>query len=130
MTGLHCNCLCISQKLFCMSVSSSRQVAMDITAKCCHKEMESYGQCVTSHPSTWQQHCQDLKMKVAQCTSSQYAVVSDNISCACSLKSMTCLANFQLLVLRVIALHDKEWNDSSNRLVVPRLYLTGLDGHM
>ncbi|KAM9538791.1 LOW QUALITY PROTEIN: coiled-coil-helix-coiled-coil-helix domain-containing protein 5 [Salvelinus alpinus] len=36
---------------------------MDITTKYCHKEMES-GQCVASHPSTWQQQCQDLKMEV------------------------------------------------------------------
>uniref|UniRef100_A0AAZ3SUH1 IMS import disulfide relay-system CHCH-CHCH-like Cx9C domain-containing protein n=1 Tax=Oncorhynchus tshawytscha TaxID=74940 RepID=A0AAZ3SUH1_ONCTS len=60
----------------------SVQVAMDITAKCCHKEMESYGQCVTSHPSTWQQHCQDLKMKVAQCTSSHPVIQKIRTDCS------------------------------------------------
>ncbi|XP_021481576.2 coiled-coil-helix-coiled-coil-helix domain-containing protein 5, partial [Oncorhynchus mykiss] len=62
--------------------SSSRQVAMDITTKCCHKEMESYGQCVASHPSTWQQHCQDLKMKVAQCTSSHPVIQKIRTDCS------------------------------------------------
>ncbi len=48
-----------------------RQAAMDITAKYCQKEMEAYGSCVASNPSTWQHTCHELKMKVAQCTSSQ-----------------------------------------------------------
>lgn len=48
-----------------------RQAAMNITAKYCHNEMEAYGSCVASNPSTWQQECHELKMKVAQCTSSQ-----------------------------------------------------------
>ncbi|XP_075894710.1 coiled-coil-helix-coiled-coil-helix domain-containing protein 5 [Nelusetta ayraudi] len=46
------------------------QAAMNITAKYCHNEMEAYGSCVASNPSTWQQECHELKMKVAQCTSS------------------------------------------------------------
>uniref|UniRef100_A0A4W5MFH7 IMS import disulfide relay-system CHCH-CHCH-like Cx9C domain-containing protein n=1 Tax=Hucho hucho TaxID=62062 RepID=A0A4W5MFH7_9TELE len=58
------------------------QVAMDITTKYCHKEMESYGQCVASHPSTWQQHCQDLKMKVAQCTSSHPVIQKIRTDCS------------------------------------------------
>lgn len=45
---------------------------MDITAKFCQKEMEEYGACVASNPSSWQEQCHHLKVKVAQCTSSQY----------------------------------------------------------
>lgn len=45
---------------------------MDITAKFCQKEMEEYGACVASNPSAWQEQCHHLKVKVAQCTSSQY----------------------------------------------------------
>ncbi|XP_018610155.1 coiled-coil-helix-coiled-coil-helix domain-containing protein 5 isoform X1 [Scleropages formosus] len=46
------------------------QVAMEITARSCGKEMEEYGACVASNPSSWQQQCQHLKAKVAECTSS------------------------------------------------------------
>uniref|UniRef100_A0A8C6TBH9 IMS import disulfide relay-system CHCH-CHCH-like Cx9C domain-containing protein n=1 Tax=Neogobius melanostomus TaxID=47308 RepID=A0A8C6TBH9_9GOBI len=46
------------------------QAAFDITAKHCHKEMEAFGSCVASYPSSWQQTCHELKMKVAHCTSS------------------------------------------------------------
>uniref|UniRef100_A0A3B5K335 IMS import disulfide relay-system CHCH-CHCH-like Cx9C domain-containing protein n=1 Tax=Takifugu rubripes TaxID=31033 RepID=A0A3B5K335_TAKRU len=46
------------------------QAAIDITTKYCQKDMEAYGSCVASNPSTWQQRCHELKMKVAQCTSS------------------------------------------------------------
>lgn len=45
---------------------------MEISTKYCQKELEEYGSCVASNPSSWQQKCQDLKLKVAQCTSSQY----------------------------------------------------------
>lgn len=54
------------------SVLFLRQAAFDITTKYCRKEMEEYGSCVASNPSTWQQTCNELKMKVAHCTSSQY----------------------------------------------------------
>lgn len=54
-----------------MILSSFRQAAIDITTKYCQKDMEAYGSCVASNPSTWQQRCHELKMKVAQCTSSQ-----------------------------------------------------------
>ncbi|XP_066563884.1 coiled-coil-helix-coiled-coil-helix domain-containing protein 5 [Amia ocellicauda] len=46
------------------------QAAMEITAEFCRKEMEDYGMCVAANPSSWQRECQQLKMKVAQCTSS------------------------------------------------------------
>ncbi|XP_070957486.1 coiled-coil-helix-coiled-coil-helix domain-containing protein 5 isoform X1 [Oncorhynchus clarkii lewisi] len=62
--------------------TTNMQVAMDITTKYCHKEMESYGQCVAAHPSTWQQHCQDLKMKVAQCTSSHPVIQKIRTDCS------------------------------------------------
>lgn len=50
---------------------------MDITAKFCQKEMEEYGACVASNPSSWQEQCHHLKVKVAQCTSSQYVYTRD-----------------------------------------------------
>ncbi|NP_001297900.1 coiled-coil-helix-coiled-coil-helix domain-containing protein 5 [Esox lucius] len=58
------------------------QVAMDITTKHCHKEMENYGQCVASNQLTWQQHCHDLKMKVAQCTSSHPVIQKIRSDCS------------------------------------------------
>ncbi|KAG7471577.1 hypothetical protein JOB18_000522 [Solea senegalensis] len=58
------------------------QAAMDITAKYCHKEMEEYGSCVASNPSTWQQTCHELKMKVAQCTSSHPVIQKIREDCS------------------------------------------------
>ncbi|KAJ7992090.1 hypothetical protein DPEC_G00274950 [Dallia pectoralis] len=63
-------------------ITANMQVAMDITTKYCHKEMESYGQCVASNPSTWQQNCQDLKMKVARCTSTHPAIQKIRSDCS------------------------------------------------
>lgn len=45
---------------------------MAITTKYCQKELDEYGACVVSHPASWQEKCVDLKLRVAQCTSSQY----------------------------------------------------------
>uniref|UniRef100_A0A8D3DR70 IMS import disulfide relay-system CHCH-CHCH-like Cx9C domain-containing protein n=1 Tax=Scophthalmus maximus TaxID=52904 RepID=A0A8D3DR70_SCOMX len=56
--------------------------AMDITAKYCHKEMEEYGSCVASNPSTWQHKCHELKMKVAQCTSSHPVIQKIRQDCS------------------------------------------------
>uniref|UniRef100_A0AAQ5YES1 IMS import disulfide relay-system CHCH-CHCH-like Cx9C domain-containing protein n=1 Tax=Amphiprion ocellaris TaxID=80972 RepID=A0AAQ5YES1_AMPOC len=58
------------------------QAAMDITSKYCHKEMEAYGSCVASNPSTWQQNCHELKMKVAQCTSSHPVIQKIRQDCS------------------------------------------------
>ncbi|XP_073350762.1 coiled-coil-helix-coiled-coil-helix domain-containing protein 5 [Pagrus major] len=58
------------------------QAAMDITAKYCHKEMEAYGSCVASNPSTWQQQCHELKLKVAQCTSSHPVIQKIRQDCS------------------------------------------------
>ncbi|CAJ1075260.1 coiled-coil-helix-coiled-coil-helix domain-containing protein 5 [Xyrichtys novacula] len=58
------------------------QAAMDITARYCHKEMEAYGSCVASNPSTWQEKCHDLKMKVAQCTSSHPVIQKIRQDCS------------------------------------------------
>ncbi|XP_062264827.1 coiled-coil-helix-coiled-coil-helix domain-containing protein 5 isoform X1 [Platichthys flesus] len=58
------------------------QAAMDITAKYCHKEMEEYGSCVASNPSTWHQSCHELKMKVAQCTSSHPVIQKIRQDCS------------------------------------------------
>ncbi|XP_028454415.1 coiled-coil-helix-coiled-coil-helix domain-containing protein 5 isoform X1 [Perca flavescens] len=59
-----------------------RQAAMDITAKYCHKEMEAYGSCVASNPSTWQLKCHELKIKVAQCTSSHPVIQKIRQDCS------------------------------------------------
>ncbi|KAK1785546.1 hypothetical protein P4O66_018913, partial [Electrophorus voltai] len=53
------------------NVNVSREAAMNITAKYCRAEVEEYGGCVASNPSAWQKQCEHLKLKVAQCTSSQ-----------------------------------------------------------
>ncbi|XP_061905353.1 coiled-coil-helix-coiled-coil-helix domain-containing protein 5-like isoform X1 [Entelurus aequoreus] len=58
------------------------QAALDITAKYCHKEMEAYGSCVASNPSTWQDTCHDLKVKVAQCTSSHPVIQKIRQDCS------------------------------------------------
>ncbi|XP_037649225.1 coiled-coil-helix-coiled-coil-helix domain-containing protein 5 [Sebastes umbrosus] len=58
------------------------QAAMDITAKYCHKEMEAYGSCVASNPSTWQSKCHELKVKVAECTSSHPVIQKIRQGCS------------------------------------------------
>ncbi|KAJ3601633.1 hypothetical protein NHX12_032601 [Muraenolepis orangiensis] len=55
---------------------------MNITAKYCHQEMEAYGSCVASNPSTWQHHCHELKVKVATCTSSHPVIRKIRSTCA------------------------------------------------
>ncbi|KAK5856151.1 hypothetical protein PBY51_007767 [Eleginops maclovinus] len=55
---------------------------MDITAKYCNKEMEAYGSCVASNPSTWQSKCHELKIKVAQCTSSHPVIQKIRQECS------------------------------------------------
>ncbi|XP_007907701.1 coiled-coil-helix-coiled-coil-helix domain-containing protein 5 [Callorhinchus milii] len=58
------------------------QAALEVTAKHCAEEMEAYGQCVTSKPSTWQQDCHQLKMKVAECTSSHPVIQKIRSECS------------------------------------------------
>ncbi|XP_056609664.1 coiled-coil-helix-coiled-coil-helix domain-containing protein 5 [Triplophysa dalaica] len=58
------------------------QAAMEISTKYCQKELEEYGSCVASNPSSWQQKCQDLKLKVAQCTSSHPVIRKIQADCA------------------------------------------------
>ncbi|XP_076000306.1 coiled-coil-helix-coiled-coil-helix domain-containing protein 5 [Genypterus blacodes] len=58
------------------------QAAMDIAAKYCHKEMEEYGSCVASNPSTWQHKCHELKMKVGECTSSHPVIQTIRQGCS------------------------------------------------
>ncbi|KAJ8373184.1 hypothetical protein AAFF_G00270170 [Aldrovandia affinis] len=57
------------------------QVAMDITARYCRKELEDYGMCVAANPSSWQQQCQELKLKVATCTSSHPVIQKIRADC-------------------------------------------------
>ncbi|MGH0154351.1 UNVERIFIED_CONTAM: hypothetical protein FKN15_029010 [Acipenser sinensis] len=59
-----------------------RQAAMEITAKYCRKEMEDYGMCVASNPSSWQQDCYQLKVKVAHCTSSHPVIQKIRSDCS------------------------------------------------
>ncbi|KAM5172401.1 coiled-coil-helix-coiled-coil-helix domain-containing protein 5 [Mantella aurantiaca] len=58
------------------------QAALEITAKYCNNEMEAYGQCVSSKPGTWQHDCHELKVKVAQCTSSHPVIQKIRSQCA------------------------------------------------
>ncbi|XP_026181967.1 coiled-coil-helix-coiled-coil-helix domain-containing protein 5 [Mastacembelus armatus] len=72
------------------------QAAMDITARYCHKEMEAYGSCVASNPSTWQQKCDELKMKVAHCTSSHPVIQKIRQDCSAEfVKFENCLRENQ-----------------------------------
>ncbi|XP_043081782.1 coiled-coil-helix-coiled-coil-helix domain-containing protein 5 [Puntigrus tetrazona] len=58
------------------------EAAMAITTKYCQKELEEYGTCVVSHPATWQEKCVDLKLRVAQCTSSHPVIRKIRSDCA------------------------------------------------
>uniref|UniRef100_H3B880 IMS import disulfide relay-system CHCH-CHCH-like Cx9C domain-containing protein n=1 Tax=Latimeria chalumnae TaxID=7897 RepID=H3B880_LATCH len=76
-----------------------RQAALEITAKYCRKEMDDYGECVASNPSTWQRQCHELKMKVAQCTSSHPIIQKIRAECAGPFQSFEkCLAQNQSVV--------------------------------
>ncbi|XP_043940712.1 coiled-coil-helix-coiled-coil-helix domain-containing protein 5 [Protopterus annectens] len=57
------------------------QAALEVTARYCRKEVEEYGQCVASNPSSWQQECHSLKVKVAQCTSSHPIIQKIRAEC-------------------------------------------------
>lgn len=69
---------------------------MAITTKYCQKELEEYGGCVVSHPASWQEKCLDLKLKVAQCTSSQYVQMS-LLADKCIYISLLCKAIYSYL---------------------------------
>ncbi|KAJ8251356.1 hypothetical protein GJAV_G00220470 [Gymnothorax javanicus] len=58
------------------------QAAMEITARYCGKEMQDYGSCVASNPTSWQQQCHELKLKVARCTSSHPVIRKIRSDCA------------------------------------------------
>ncbi|XP_069460124.1 coiled-coil-helix-coiled-coil-helix domain-containing protein 5 isoform X1 [Ambystoma mexicanum] len=58
------------------------QAAMEITARYCSKEMEQYGECVASKPSSWQEDCHTFKVSVAQCTSSHPVIQRIRQECA------------------------------------------------
>ncbi|XP_061556199.1 coiled-coil-helix-coiled-coil-helix domain-containing protein 5 isoform X2 [Phycodurus eques] len=62
--------------------NSKMQAAMYITAKYCHEEMDAYGSCVASNPSAWQEKCDQLKMKFAQCTSSHPVIQKIRRDCS------------------------------------------------
>ncbi|KAI1884310.1 hypothetical protein AGOR_G00225110 [Albula goreensis] len=66
------------------------EVAMEITARHCRKEIEDYGMCVAANPSSWQQQCQELKMKVAQCTSSHPVIQKIRSDCAAEFSQFEC----------------------------------------
>ncbi|KAM3597563.1 uncharacterized protein V6R79_006165 [Siganus canaliculatus] len=44
--------------------------------------MEAYGSCVAYNPSTWQEKCHELKIKVAQCTSSHPVIQKIRQECS------------------------------------------------
>ncbi|GCB65033.1 hypothetical protein scyTo_0014844 [Scyliorhinus torazame] len=61
---------------------AAMQAAFEITTRYCSKEMEAYGQCVGSNPSSWQTDCHQLKTRVAQCTSSHPVIQKVRAECA------------------------------------------------
>ncbi|XP_039626348.1 coiled-coil-helix-coiled-coil-helix domain-containing protein 5 isoform X2 [Polypterus senegalus] len=58
------------------------QAAMEISHRYCSSELESYGSCVSSHPSSWQQDCYHLKVQVAKCTSSHPVIQKIRTDCS------------------------------------------------
>ncbi|XP_056308092.1 coiled-coil-helix-coiled-coil-helix domain-containing protein 5 [Danio aesculapii] len=58
------------------------EAAMAITTKFCQKELEEYGGCVVSNPTSWQEKCQELKLRVAHCTSSHPVIRKIRSDCA------------------------------------------------
>ncbi|XP_016804746.1 coiled-coil-helix-coiled-coil-helix domain-containing protein 5 isoform X5 [Pan troglodytes] len=61
---------------------SSRQAALEVTARYCGRELEQYGQCVAAKPESWQRDCHYLKMSIAQCTSSHPIIRQIRQACA------------------------------------------------
>ncbi|XP_059390212.1 coiled-coil-helix-coiled-coil-helix domain-containing protein 5 [Carassius carassius] len=58
------------------------EAALAITTKYCQKELDEYGACVVSHPASWQEKCVELKLRVAQCTSSHPVIRKIRGDCA------------------------------------------------
>uniref|UniRef100_A0A452J2G7 IMS import disulfide relay-system CHCH-CHCH-like Cx9C domain-containing protein n=1 Tax=Gopherus agassizii TaxID=38772 RepID=A0A452J2G7_9SAUR len=66
-----------------LRVSSARQhAALEVTARHCRSELEQYGRCVAASPATWQQDCQQLRLRTARCASSHPIVQKIRHDCA------------------------------------------------
>ncbi|XP_063086083.1 coiled-coil-helix-coiled-coil-helix domain-containing protein 5 isoform X1 [Cavia porcellus] len=59
-----------------------RQVALEITARYCGRELDQYGQCVAAKPESWQRDCHYLKMSIARCTSAHPIIRQIRQDCA------------------------------------------------
>ncbi|KAG8509723.1 Coiled-coil-helix-coiled-coil-helix domain-containing protein 5 [Galemys pyrenaicus] len=68
--------------LRCPCTSYFRQAALEITARYCGRELEQYGQCVAAKPESWQRDCHQLKISIAQCTSSHPIIRQIRQACA------------------------------------------------
>ncbi|XP_030403528.1 coiled-coil-helix-coiled-coil-helix domain-containing protein 5 isoform X2 [Gopherus evgoodei] len=58
------------------------QAALEVTARHCRSELEQYGRCVAASPATWQQDCQQLRLRTARCASSHPIVQKIRQDCA------------------------------------------------
>nr|XP_013002833.1 coiled-coil-helix-coiled-coil-helix domain-containing protein 5 isoform X2 [Cavia porcellus] len=58
------------------------QVALEITARYCGRELDQYGQCVAAKPESWQRDCHYLKMSIARCTSAHPIIRQIRQDCA------------------------------------------------
>uniref|UniRef100_K7G2V6 Coiled-coil-helix-coiled-coil-helix domain containing 5 n=1 Tax=Pelodiscus sinensis TaxID=13735 RepID=K7G2V6_PELSI len=59
-----------------------REAALEVAARYCRDEMEQYGRCVASSPTTWQQDCDQLKLNISRCASSHPIVQKIRHDCA------------------------------------------------
>uniref|UniRef100_A0A8C4R5Y7 Coiled-coil-helix-coiled-coil-helix domain containing 5 n=1 Tax=Eptatretus burgeri TaxID=7764 RepID=A0A8C4R5Y7_EPTBU len=58
------------------------QAAMHVAQRHCSAELERYGQCVASNPTDWQHSCHNLKVQLAQCTSTHPAIRRIRLACS------------------------------------------------
>uniref|UniRef100_UPI00398EB096 coiled-coil-helix-coiled-coil-helix domain-containing protein 5 n=1 Tax=Pristiophorus japonicus TaxID=55135 RepID=UPI00398EB096 len=96
------------------------QAAFEITMRYCSKELEAYGACVGSNPSSWQKDCQELKTMVGQCTSSHPVIQKIRAECAESFLAFEqCLKQNQSSVTNCTE-HVNEFLTCAEKVKVPR----------
>ncbi|KAM9114978.1 LOW QUALITY PROTEIN: coiled-coil-helix-coiled-coil-helix domain-containing protein 5 [Pangshura tecta] len=80
--------------------SLPREAALEVTARHCRSELDQYGRCVAASPATWQQDCQQLKLRMARCASAHPIVQKIRQDCAESFTAFEqCLKHNQASVM-------------------------------
>ncbi|KAM6100946.1 coiled-coil-helix-coiled-coil-helix domain-containing protein 5 [Pterocles gutturalis] len=59
-----------------------RQAALEITARYCRSEMEEYGRCVASSPTSWQRDCHRLRLSISRCAAAHPIIQQIRQECA------------------------------------------------